>query len=115
MTVYVDNMRMRVPGKIGNVRGGRWSHLIADTEEELHEFAAQLGLHRSWFQDPRVKHPEWPADSYAANTWHYDVVETKRMEAIGLGAVPVELLDLPELIHSRMATGKCYSDPGVVG
>ncbi len=96
MTVYVDNMRMRVPKRIGTVRGGRWSHLIADTEEELHAFAARLGLQRSWFQDPRDKHPEWPADSYAANTWHYDVVDAKRRQAIELGAVAVGLLELPE-------------------
>lgn len=49
-------------------------HLIADSIVELHEFAAQLGLHREWFQDHR--HP------------HYDLT-TGRMQgkAITHGAI----------------------------
>jgi hypothetical protein len=112
MTVYVDNMRARVP-VVGTLRNCRWSHLIADTEEELHAFAARLGLQRRWFQDPRDKHPEWPLDSCAANTWHYDVVDAKRRQAIAMGAVEIELRELPDLIHSRMTTGRCRPEPGV--
>jgi hypothetical protein len=37
MIVYLDDFR--VPW-----RGETWSHLIADTVEELHGFAARLGL-----------------------------------------------------------------------
>lgn len=44
MTVYVDDMR--VPARVGRINA-RWSHLMADTDEELHEFAARLGLRRS--------------------------------------------------------------------
>lgn len=111
MTVYVDNMRMRAT--VGRLQA-RWSHLIADTEEELHEFAERLGLQRWMFQDPREdKRPPAP-DSYAANTWHYDVVDTKRRQAIEMGAIAVDLFELPDLIYSRMATGKCRPEPGVV-
>jgi hypothetical protein len=31
-------------------------HLLADSLEELHAFAARLGLNRAWFQGKRLKH-----------------------------------------------------------
>jgi hypothetical protein len=59
----------------------RWSHLTADDKDELHTFAARLGLQRSWFQDkPR-------------GLWHYDVPDSKRQQAIALGAVPTAASD----------------------
>jgi hypothetical protein len=73
MTVYVDDMRR--PQTVGRVRGS-WSHLFADTREELHAFAAQLGQKRSWFQD----HP---------TRWHYDVTDSVRARALALGAQPM--------------------------
>lgn len=105
MTVYVDDFG--VPAQVGSVRG-RWSHMIADTEEELHEMAERIGLQRRWFQDPRRKSTiTAKSGSYAWNTWHYDVVQTKRRAAIKLGAVAVSWLDLPDLIHHRMEYGVC--------
>jgi hypothetical protein len=54
-------------------RGRRWAHLVSDhSYEELHAFAAQLGLRREWFQGD-----------------HYDVPSASRVEAIALGAHPV--------------------------
>lgn len=37
MTVYVDDFL--IPARLGCLNA-RWSHLFADTEEELHAFAA---------------------------------------------------------------------------
>lgn len=74
MTVYVDDMRW--PATVGRVRGV-WSHLMADTSEELHEFAAQLGLRRAW-----VQHEGRPTE-------HYDITDPKRQQALKLGAVPI--------------------------
>uniref|UniRef100_UPI003F499B35 DUF4031 domain-containing protein n=1 Tax=Amycolatopsis sp. CA-293810 TaxID=3239926 RepID=UPI003F499B35 len=106
MTVYVDDFTVPATG-----RAGRWSHLIADTEDELHAFATQLGMPRRWFQDPRVrsiKRPiPAPTGSFAAETWHYDVTRSKRDLALQLGAVDVAWRDLPELIKHRMAHGTC--------
>ena len=69
MTVYVDNARIPF-------RGMRMSHMQADTLDELHAMADAIGLRRSWFQPG--SRPE------AA---HYDVSDSKRAEALALGAV----------------------------
>ncbi|WP_052615966.1 DUF4031 domain-containing protein [Mycobacteroides abscessus] len=74
MSVYVDDMRM--PARVGRLQA-RWSHLMADTDEELHAFAARLGLKRSWHQKPGTA------------ISHYDVTDSGRQEALRLGAVPI--------------------------
>jgi hypothetical protein len=59
---------------------GRWSgggHLQADTLDELHEFAARLGLRRAWFQSK----PGRPEND------HYDLGRAGRERAIELGAI----------------------------
>lgn len=59
-------------------RGRRWSHLASDTGyDELHDFAAQLGLRREWFQGD-----------------HYDLPEHLWDHAVALGATPVDSRDL---------------------
>jgi hypothetical protein len=63
--VYVDDAQ--IPW-----RGRRWSHLVADTPEELHRAAARLGLRREWAQDK-------------GRTLHYDLPEDVRSVAIALG------------------------------
>ncbi|NYD43956.1 DUF4031 domain-containing protein [Nocardioides panaciterrulae] len=74
MTVYVDDMRR--PARLTG-RPAKWSHLMADTSDELEAFAAELGLRPSWLQHEGT-HRE-----------HYDVTESLRVEAIRLGAVPM--------------------------
>jgi hypothetical protein len=75
VTVYVDDWRQQTT--VGRIRG-RWSHLFSDTsDEELHAFAAEIGLRRSWFQK---------ANDPLQLRRHYDVVESKRVEAIAAGA-----------------------------
>ncbi|WP_036376663.1 DUF4031 domain-containing protein [Mycolicibacterium austroafricanum] len=74
MPVYVDDMQR--PAQVGRLNAV-WSHLLADTDEELHAFAAQLGLRRVWFQKPGTP------------IAHYDVTESKRQLALRLGAIPI--------------------------
>jgi hypothetical protein len=45
VSVYVDDA-------LWSWHGLRWCHLLADDIDELHRFAAQLGLHRSSYQGP---------------------------------------------------------------
>jgi Protein of unknown function (DUF4031) len=75
MAVYVDDAR--IPW-----RGRRWSHLVADTADELHAAAAALGIPRRGAQDRGA-------------TLHYDLPDEWRERAIATGlAVPIEWREL---------------------
>jgi Protein of unknown function (DUF4031) len=100
MTVYVDDMLMTATVRRTT---SQWSHLIADTEEELHEFAQRLGLKRAWFQQPKGiggKGKPKP-DSLRAQMWHYDVTSAKRDQAIKMGAVQITYRDSVRIIQER--------------
>jgi hypothetical protein len=71
VTVLVD-------AAIWSFEGRKWAHLVSDTSfEELHEFAAQLGIPRRAFQGD-----------------HYDVPTDYRDRAIALGAESVPSREL---------------------
>ena len=69
-TRHVTNLRYKV-----------WSHLVSTVDaDELHAFAAQLGLRRTWFQSRAAGR---------ASADHYDVTAGKFDLAVQLGAVVV--------------------------
>ena len=69
MAVYVDEA-------IWDWHGRKWCHLLADDIDELHRFAAAVGLHRISYQGPpKTGHP------------HYDITGFERSRAIALGAI----------------------------
>lgn len=100
MTVYVDDWRQRAT--LGPVVDGRWSHLVGDTEDELHEFASRLGLRRAWYQEHR-RHP-------ALN--HYDVTEDTRQAALALGAVPLTWREMARMLRARRLADPAASRTG---
>jgi hypothetical protein len=69
MAVYVD-------AAIWSWHGFRWCHLLADDIDELHRFAAELGLKRVSYQGP----PK-------TGTPHYDLTAFERDRALRLGAI----------------------------
>ena len=86
MAVYVDGSR--IPW-----RGRSWSHLTADTAEELHEFAARLGIpKRGFHHNP-------------ARPWkdHYDFPESLREEALSLGAKPIGRREATARLRAKRA------------
>jgi Protein of unknown function (DUF4031) len=97
MTVYVDNFR--APATVGRIRG-RWSHLTADTVEELHAFADQLNMPSSWFQ-ATCKATRCPTAGGVCAHFHYDVVDSKRARAIELGAAPIDIREMGALTSER--------------
>ena len=105
MTVYIDNAR--IPATVGRIRG-RWSHLTADTQDELHAFAARLGLKRSWFQ---IGCKSGLDTAETCVHWHYDVVDRVRARALELGAQPIDLRGFGALIAARRATPATASAP----
>jgi Protein of unknown function (DUF4031) len=96
MAVYVD--AARIPARVGRLTA-RWSHLTADTQPELHEFAERIGLRRAWFQTCKHNVACQPAER--CPHWHYDVTDTKRALAIAAGAVPIDLRAMGQLIGAR--------------
>jgi hypothetical protein len=69
MAVYVDDA-------IWDWQGLKWCHLLADDTDELHRFAATLGIKRTSYQGP-------PKTS----TPHYDLTGYERSLAVARGAV----------------------------
>jgi len=67
-------MYLNPMGRFGRMK---MSHLIANTEGELHAMARQIGIARRWYQGD-----------------HYDISISKRQQAILLGAVPVTMFEL---------------------
>jgi hypothetical protein len=105
MTVYVDDACIQATVLNGSRRySSQWSHLIADTEQELHEFAVRLGLRRAWFQvaKPLGRRPVDPT-SVRAQMWHYDLTAPKRARAIRLGAESITTRQTMQIIRARHA------------
>ena len=74
MTVYVDDAAIPYKGKL------RY-HMTADSKEELHAFAAEIGVRRCWYHKGRT-HP------------HYDVTSPQRAAALLSGAVSVDVREV---------------------
>jgi hypothetical protein len=94
MAVYVNDAR--IPAK-ADQHQARWSHLWADTQPELHAFAARLGLRRAWFQ------PGKPTSGQPTARWHYDVTDAKRRQTLALDAQPVPWRDSTRIMRARDA------------
>ena len=82
MTVYVDKAK----NGMGRMR---MSHMFADTLGELHAIAARLGLRRAWFQNH--------------DTPHYDICQTKKRDALELGAIEIDRRKVVEIIRKWRA------------
>ena len=78
MSVYVDTLIV-YPNAWGPFLKGS-CHLVADTLDELHEFADKTGMKRHWFQ-------------YHTRIPHYDLTPTKRSLAIQYGAIPISAME----------------------
>ncbi|MFP6812127.1 MAG: DUF4031 domain-containing protein [Moraxella sp.] len=67
--IYIDNALISFNNQL-------WCHMMADSLDELHGFAAYLGIGSNWFH----KDASYP---------HYDITVQTRENAICLGAVVV--------------------------
>ncbi len=90
MAVYIDDMYRY---RIGDFHGRKMSHMIADSEAELHTIAALIGMKREWFQGD-----------------HYDVPLTRRDQAIAAGAIPITYRQAGAMRRRRTVEGSC-GDP----
>ena len=86
MAVYVDTL-IDYPNGKGFWKNKKSCHMFADTNKELQSMAMLLGLKRSWFQNKSI-------------LAHYDLTESRRKQAIKLGAVEVPLRFVGEYMRS---------------
>ncbi|BFM03992.1 MAG: DUF4031 domain-containing protein [Psychrobacter sp.] len=70
MAIYVDFVCIEF-------RGHKWCHMLADTLQELHEFAALIDVDKRLFH----RNASYP---------HYDVTVQMRETAIEYGALPAD-------------------------
>jgi hypothetical protein len=84
MTVYVDDMKAEF--KPDHAPGRRYvmSHMIADTDDELHAMADKIGVARKWFQGD-----------------HYDIAQSKKAIAVLAGAKAITLRQLAHMVMRR--------------
>lgn len=90
MTVRVDELKVYPNARHRCFKAGS-AHLTADTLEELHAFAARIGLKRAWFQDHRLAP-------------HYDLSPSRWLRALGAGAIVVPMKE--QLIERRKVQGR---------
>lgn len=91
MTVYVDDMFKYPMGRFGRMR---MSHMMADTEPELHAMAARIGVARKWYQGD-----------------HYDICMSKRDAAVAAGAREISLSEMAAFAAVLRWYGRAM-DPG---
>lgn len=84
--VYVDDM-YKYP--VGNYRGMKMSHMIADSKKELLEMAVKIGVNVKWIQKEGTKQE------------HFDICFSKRALAIKNGAQEITWRQLGEAILHR--------------
>ena len=84
---YVDSVRDYPDA---GLRHTRFCHLLADTREELHAMADDLGIPRRFFQDHQWR-------------WHHDLPEHLRARAVQLGAHEVTMHEVGALLRARRA------------
>lgn len=99
MTVYVDNYN--APAAVtnsfnGRVHRSRWSHMTADTPDELRAFAARIGMRREWFQTCKRACGKGPCVH-----WHYDLTAPRRAKAVAVGAVEIDIREMGALCSAR--------------
>ena len=87
MTVFIDDMYRYA---IGRFHDTQMSHMIADTEEELHAMAARIGMRRDRYQGD-----------------HYDVPLSRRDTAIAMGAVAITYRQCGMMRRRHAVEGTC--------
>ena len=77
--IYVDNAYIVY-------RGMRMCHLMSDQVDnaEIHDFANKIGLKREWFHQD-----------------HYDISQSKRTQAIAMGAVETTSKHLVQIRNQK--------------
>jgi hypothetical protein len=97
VTVYVYRLRGSYPFGQRGYRSYEppWFGLTADTEDELHCLAENIGLYRHFYR-PRIVRG-------ATVVGHYDLDEGERDRAVAMGAKPVTARRHARMLRQRMS------------
>ncbi len=87
MPVYIDDMYRYA---IGQFHGMQMSHMIADSDAELHAMAQRIGMRRGSYQGD-----------------HYDVPLDRRGLALTLGAVAITFRQCGMMRRRKAVEGRC--------
>lgn len=82
MAVYVDDMREPYGHMI-------MCHMLADTDDELHAMADQIGVARRWHQKAGTHHS------------HYDIALSKRALAVAAGALEIDRQAVGRILKAK--------------
>ncbi len=82
MAVYVDDMKKPYRSMI-------MCHMLADTDDELHAMADQIGVARRWHQKAGTHHS------------HYDIALSKRALALAAGALEVDRQAVARILRAK--------------
>jgi hypothetical protein len=97
VTVYAYKMKHQA--RFGSpMTSDPWYRLTADTEDELHAFAARLGLPRQGVQPGTPDTPQQISVS-----WHYTVTAGEHDRAIELGAQATTQREVTKMERQRAA------------
>ena len=88
MTIYVDDMRANHGHMI-------MCHMLGDSDQELHEMAAKIGVARKWWQSPEK-----------TSGSHYDIALSKKALAISFGAIEITWRQAGAMNRRRQITGE---------
>jgi hypothetical protein len=88
VALYVDDA-------IWRWQGLQWAHLLADGIDELHRFAADLGINRLSYQGP-------PRTSVP----HYDLTAYERRRAIARGAIACSRHEIVVVLRRARSEGR---------
>lgn len=86
MTVYVDDMHLT---PLGQYRGMRMCHMVADSTAELLAMADEIGVARRWLQ-----HAGTPRE-------HFDIAMSKRALAVAAGAVEITMGQTGRIVRAK--------------
>ncbi len=95
MSVYVDDM-YQYP--MGEFRGMKMSHMLADSTEELLEMADRIGVQRRWIQYP------------GTDGEHFDIAMSKRKLAVAAGAIEITIWEAAEFRRERRQANRDATD-----
>lgn len=93
--IYIDRPR--------EIKGEMCCHMVADTLEELHEYALHLGILRRFFQNENGLHPHY-------DVWGFALSQVEKRAENEDGVMFVSDNDLLLIAHNLLINSNCHGN-----